>query len=190
MPLLAEFTAVDPASFRKAMSVVCSQVVIATTLVDGRPHATTVTAFASLSLDPPLVSVALDVNSQLLQQARLGQSIGINMLARDQEKLAMRCAGKAPDKLASASWTVSDGLPRIEDVAGWLACAVQDEIVLGDHVLIAARVIAAEVSSPPKAPLVYAGRAFGTHSDWAGPRAGREHPAAYDPIEHWASWTN
>ena len=183
-------SAVDAASFRSVMSIVCSQVVIATALVDSRPHGTTVTAFASLSLEPPLISVALDVNSQLLQQVRLGQGIGINMLARGQEQLAIQCAGKGPDKFAAASWSVSGGLPRIDDVAGWLACAVDDEILLGDHVLVVARVLAAEVSSPAQAPLVYAGRAFGTHSDWLGQAPGWERTLAYEPLDRWASWTN
>ena len=182
--------AVDAASFRTVMGVVCSQVAIATALVDGRPHGTTVTAFASLSLDPPLISVALDERSQLLQQVRLGQGIGVNLLARGQEDLAMRCAGKDPDKFASISWSASDGLPKIDDVAGWLACAVQDEILLGDHVLIVARVVAAEVPDPPRAPLVYAGRAFGTHSDWLEPAGGPKRVLAYEPLDHLVHWTN
>lgn len=189
MPQQISPTAVDAASFRAVMSIVCSQVVVATTLVDSRPHGTTVTAFASLSLEPPLVSVALDVNSQLLQQVRLGQGIGINLLARGQEELAIRCAGKGPDKFAAVSWSVSDGLPRIDDVAGWLACAVADEILLGDHVLIVARVLAAQVPSPPRAPLVYAGRAFGTHSDWLG-QAGQPRTLTYEPLDHLTDWTN
>jgi flavin reductase (DIM6/NTAB) family NADH-FMN oxidoreductase RutF len=190
MPQPVKRIAVDAAAFRTVMSIVCSQVVIATTLADSRPHGTTVTAFASLSLEPPMVSVALDENSQLLQQVRLGQGIGINLLARGQEQLALRCAGKGPDKFASVSWSVSDGLPRIDDVAGWLACAVDDEILLGDHVLIVARVLAAEIPSPARAPLVYAGRAFGTHSDWLGQVPGRERTLAYEPLDRWADWTN
>lgn len=181
---------VDAASFRSVMGVVCSQVVIATALADGRPHGTTVTAFASLSLDPPLVSVALDERSQLLQHVRLGRGIGVNLLARGQEDLALRCAGKGPDKFASVSWSLSGGLPRIDAVAGWLACDVQDEILLGDHVLIVARVVAADVADPPQAPLVYAGRAFGTHSDWLEPARDHQHVLAYEPLSHLASWTN
>jgi flavin reductase (DIM6/NTAB) family NADH-FMN oxidoreductase RutF len=129
---------------------------------------TTITAFSSLSLEPPLVAVALDEHSQLLRQVRLSQRVGINLLARGQEKLALSCAGKAPDKFSSAAWSLSGGLPRINEVAGWLACEVQEEILLGDHVLIVARVVAGAVSGSAQAPLVYAGRAFGTHSDWLG----------------------
>jgi flavin reductase (DIM6/NTAB) family NADH-FMN oxidoreductase RutF len=190
VPELKEFTAVDAASFRTVMGVVCSQVVIATTLVDGMPHGTTITAFASLSLDPPLISVALDERSQLLRQLRLSQRIGINLLARGQEELAVRCAGKEPDKFSSAAWSLSEGLPRIDDVAGWLACEVLQEILLGDHVLIVARVIAGAVSGSAQAPLVYAGRAFGTHSDWLGRSPGQDQLLPYEPLDRWANWTN
>lgn len=190
MPQFAKASTVDAAAFRAVMGVVCSQVVIATTLVDDRPHGTTVTAFASLSLDPPLVSVALDEHSQLLQQVRLRGGIGINLLARDQEELAVRCAGKSPDKFASVPWSVSEGLPRIEGIAGWLACEIEDEILLGDHVLIVARVVAGAVCEDVKAPLVYAGRAFGTHSDWLARRPGDPPPLTYEPLDRWTSWTN
>lgn len=109
MPELKELTDVDAVSFRSVMSVVCSQAVIATTQVDGIPHGTTITAFTSLSFHPPLVSVALDERSQLLRQLRLSRRIGINLLARGQEELALRCASKAPGKFSSAAWSPQRG---------------------------------------------------------------------------------
>lgn len=190
MPEPTGLSAVDSASFRTVMGVVCSQVVIATTLVDGSPHGTTITAFASLSLDPPLISVALDEHSQLLQQVRLSKKIGINLLAQGQEQLALLCAGKDPDKFQTVTWSASEDLPKIDDAVGWLACKVHDEILLGDHVLIVAQVIAGEVSDEARAPLVYAGRAFGTHSDWLNREPDGTHPLVYEPLDQWASWTD
>ena len=52
--------------FRETLSHVPSPVTIVTTLAEGRAHATTVSAFTSLSAEPPLVLVALDRKSDLL----------------------------------------------------------------------------------------------------------------------------
>lgn len=61
---------VEPDLFRSVMATVCSQVVVATTTAYGRAHGTTVTAFSSMSLEPPLVAVSLDRNSLLLAHIR------------------------------------------------------------------------------------------------------------------------
>ncbi|MET7992615.1 flavin reductase [Amycolatopsis sp. NPDC005232] len=57
---------VDGGLFREAMAGVRAPVSIVTTLHDGVPYGTTVSAFAALSADPPLVSVALDTGSRAL----------------------------------------------------------------------------------------------------------------------------
>ena len=48
------------AHFREVMAGVATPVSVVTAISDGRPHGTTVSAFASLSMDPPMVLVALD----------------------------------------------------------------------------------------------------------------------------------
>lgn len=190
MQQLSQRPTVDTTAFRQVMGVVCSQVVIVTTMVGDVPHGTTVTAFASLSLDPPLVSIALDESSKLLQQIRLRGQLGVNLLARGQESLAIRCAGKGRDKFDTVPWTPSQRLPRIDGSAGWLACEVQDEILLGDHVLVVALVTDSEVPAHETAPMVYAGRTFGTHSDWLDRDPQRTHRHDYQPLDQYAEWTN
>jgi hypothetical protein len=57
-------------AFRDLMSAVCAPVTVVTTADEDGPHGTTVSAFASLSLRPPLVTVALDRRSGLLGRWR------------------------------------------------------------------------------------------------------------------------
>jgi len=49
-----------------------------------RPHGTTVSAFASLSLNPPMVLVSLDKSSELLRHVRRILAFGLNILYIDQ----------------------------------------------------------------------------------------------------------
>ena len=80
--------------FRAVMAGVATPVSVVTTLTDGRPHGTTVSAFASLSMDPPMVLVSLDRGSGLLARLAVGGVFGVNVLGRDQAPLALAFARK------------------------------------------------------------------------------------------------
>jgi flavin reductase (DIM6/NTAB) family NADH-FMN oxidoreductase RutF len=125
---------------------------------DDLPHGTTVSAFCSLSVNPPLVLVALDRSSDLLQLVERQRRFGINVLACGQEEVGTACARKGPDKLAGTSWRYDCGLPRIDDSAAWLACDLQDVLDGGDHVIVVGLVTACEAGDAE--PLVYHRRHF------------------------------
>jgi flavin reductase (DIM6/NTAB) family NADH-FMN oxidoreductase RutF len=148
-------------AFREAMAEVCGPVTIVTTMEDGRPHGTTVSAFTSLSLDPPMVSVALDRRSDLLAMVRRTGRLAVNVLSADQELLARRFARKGADKFDGIAWTADDGLPRLPGAIAWLRCSVLPVIEGGDHVIALARVD--QVITLPGQPLTYHRRRFGTH---------------------------
>jgi flavin reductase (DIM6/NTAB) family NADH-FMN oxidoreductase RutF len=144
--------------FRETLSRVPSPVTIVTTLAGGRAHATTVSAFTSLSADPPLVLVALDRNSDLLDLLHRTHRFAVNLLACDQADIGLDCAKKGADKLASVHWHSEDGLPWIEDAAAWLACEVEEILPGGDHEIVIGRVTACETGADE--PLVYHRRRF------------------------------
>src|SRR3954469_19110691 len=81
-------------SFRNVMAGVCTPVSVVTTIADGRPHGTTVSAFASLSMDPPMVQVSLDHGSELLALVRDSGTFGLNVLSSGQSALATMFATK------------------------------------------------------------------------------------------------
>src|SRR5579872_7085844 len=107
---------VDPAAFRAVMGEVCTAVTVVTAMDGSRPHGTTVSAFSSLSLDPPLVLVSLDRGSQLLEVITAAGRFGVNVLSRDQAALAARFATRGPAKFDGVAWRGDSASPRLEGV--------------------------------------------------------------------------
>jgi flavin reductase (DIM6/NTAB) family NADH-FMN oxidoreductase RutF len=149
--------------FRDLMAAVCAPVTVVTTADEAGPHGSTVSAFASLSLRPPLVTVALDRRSALLACILAARRFGVNVLASGDDEIALRFAGSAAhDRFAGVPWTASHGLPRLDGAAGWAECELSQVVDGGDHLLLIGLVTHAE--SRQAAPLVYGHRTFGTHS--------------------------
>jgi flavin reductase (DIM6/NTAB) family NADH-FMN oxidoreductase RutF len=151
--------------FRDFMAGVCAPVTVVTTADDDGPHGATVSSFASLSLCPTLVSVALDRRSGLLARILGTGRFGVNVLASADDELALRFARRDDDRFAQVQWGPSRGLPRLDGAAGWAACDLRQVVEGGDHLLLVALVTHAE--STQRSPLVYGHRTFGTHSRFA-----------------------
>jgi flavin reductase (DIM6/NTAB) family NADH-FMN oxidoreductase RutF len=111
-------------SFREVMAGVCTPVAVVTALTGERPHGTTVSAFASLSLAPPMVTVALDRGSELLRRLAVDSGFGVNVLGSAQAALAGAFARKGSDKFAGVAWEEDTGAPRLAGCPGWLACRI------------------------------------------------------------------
>src|ERR1700730_10967432 len=98
--------------FRDLMAAVCAQVTIVTA-AEGGPFGTTVSAFASLSLRPPMVTVALDGGSRLLEPVLRTGRFGVNVLGHGQEEAARLFARRSVDRFAAVEWHYDHGLPRL-----------------------------------------------------------------------------
>lgn len=147
--------------FREVMAAVATPVSVVTTMAGGVPHGTTVSAFTSLSMDPPSVLISLARASNLLHRIRETRRFGLNVLASTQAALATRFASKCDDRFQDVDWALDHGSARLRGAANWLACHVTDLLDGGDHIIVLGRVMAADSSA--EAPLVYYRRAFGTH---------------------------
>lgn len=148
-------------AFRQAMGNVAAAVSVVTVLHDGEPHGTTVSAFASLSMEPPMLLVSLDQRSALLGKLRLGSVVGVNVLAAHQDQVALRFAGKGDEKFDGIPWSVEDGAPALVDRHAWVSMSVGQLVRAGDHTLVLGNVLAADASA--NAGLTYWQRTFGTH---------------------------
>lgn len=150
---------VPPEAFRETLgSFPTGLTVVTTTNAEGKPHGTTVSAFSSLSLDPPLVLVALGRSSDLLRELQSTGRFGVNVLAAGQEDVGMSCGRKGPDKLAGVRWYDDDGLPHVAGSAAWLACDVQELLPGGDHLIVVGFVTACDVGDSE--PLIFHRRGF------------------------------
>ncbi|WP_405666959.1 flavin reductase family protein [Streptomyces sp. NBC_01166] len=154
-------------AFRDVMAAVASPVAVVTALDGTRPYGTTVSAFVSLSLTPPMVLVSLDERSRLLAVVRRSGRFGVNVLGAHHADLASAFARSGPDKFDGIDWSPSGGLPRLPDNAAWIAAEVDDCVDAGDHTVLLARVTAAELGEGFLRPLTYHRRSFGAHTPLA-----------------------
>jgi flavin reductase (DIM6/NTAB) family NADH-FMN oxidoreductase RutF len=158
-------------AFRDVMASVCAPVAVVTSMACGIPHGTTVSAFASLSMEPPMVLACLDRGSELLALLRRTGRFGLNVLASTQSQLALNFARKGgAGKFADVPWYTDGEVPRIPGAAGFLACAVDQIVPGGDHVIVMGRALIADAAGVP--PLTYHNRGFGTHAALAAPAGG------------------
>lgn len=148
-------------SFREAMAHVSAPVSIVTTTRDGVPYGSTVSAFASLSVHPPMVLLALDNRGSLIGHIRASGRLGLNVLSAGQEALARRFATPGlSNRFEGVEWADDNGLPRLAGTTDWLRC---DRLVFepgGDHTVLLATVSAADTSGLPA--LTYYLRRFGS----------------------------
>jgi flavin reductase (DIM6/NTAB) family NADH-FMN oxidoreductase RutF len=145
---------------RTVMADVATPVAVVTAYDEG-PRGSTVSAFTSLSMDPPMVLVALSRSSDTLAAIRASGRFGLNVLASEQHDVARQFASRGGDKFAGVPWSYTNEGARIDGSAGWVACEVAGLVDGGDHVVVTGLVIDAEGRETD--PLTYHRRAFGTH---------------------------
>ncbi|WP_234347799.1 flavin reductase family protein [Streptomyces specialis] len=152
-------------AFRDLMAGVCAPVTIVTATAEHLPFGATVSSFASLSLRPPMITVALDRGSAVLSRITATRRFGVNVLGRGQDDLAVLFARRGADRFTGTDWHFDHGLPRLGAAPGWLVCDVADVVEGGDHLLLLGTVAHGRATLAP--PLVYGFRTFGTHSAYA-----------------------
>ncbi|GAA4659638.1 flavin reductase family protein [Gordonia humi] len=148
-------------AFREVMAHVCTPVAVITAIDGDRAHGTTVSAFSSLSMNPPMMMVSLDRASDLLAIIRRTGGFGVNVLAHHQDAEALRFARKGDDEFEGIEWTTTSGVPRLTESSGWVACRAASFVDGGDHVVVFGDIVDADHATAE--PLTYHARAFGTH---------------------------
>lgn len=151
----------DPGVVRTAFAQFPSGVaVLAAHLDDGR-HALVASSFmVGVSLEPCLVSVAVQQSSETWERIRHAPSIGISILGRGQGKLTRQLASKdrASRFAQVATETTETDAVFIEDAALWLECAVHDVFAAGDHWMVLLEVHRLGVGDSE--PLIWHGARF------------------------------
>ncbi|MET0553374.1 MAG: flavin reductase family protein [Vicinamibacteria bacterium] len=128
-------SAVDAQAFRQALGQFASGVTVVTTEGPDGPLGLTVTAFSSLSLDPPLVLVCIDRRSEAHAGFERG-AFAISLLAEGQEPVSQRFAWGGAAKFAGGGLlTGESGLVLVEGALAHLECRVHASMPGGDHVI-------------------------------------------------------
>lgn len=142
-------------------------VTVVTTLADGRPAGITVNALSSVSLEPPLVMVALDRSRFITPLVREHGRYAVNVLGDGQQAMS-DCFAHAAVKpgredFCGAAWSPGPtGLPLLDGAIATLECTIVETFSAGDHDLFIGRVDAldddASLDSP--GPLLYFRRRY------------------------------
>jgi flavin reductase (DIM6/NTAB) family NADH-FMN oxidoreductase RutF len=137
--------------FRRALGHFATGVTVITVEREpGHVHGMTANSFASVSLDPPLVSICVDHRARTLPLVKEKQRFGVNVLKQDQQAFSEFFAGleqgrEAQQRLGvSFRWT-QDRIPLIENVLCQLSCKLAGLHVAGDHTIVIAEVESAQL---------------------------------------------
>lgn len=151
MPITSE-------QFREALRHFPSGVTIVTIKAGEERHGLTVSAFVSVSPEPPLIAVMIDQRHHaypLLETE--GAVFAVNILRQDQEELSNRFAWvKDEDRFAKGDWSIAEtGAPVLQSAAAWMDCTIRDRFPAGTHTVYVGEIQASRVPEPDVQPLVY-----------------------------------
>lgn len=107
--------------------------VVGFTQPGGGPRGITVNSFTSVSMDPPLILVALQRTVPSHDLLR-GRCFTVNVLGAEQRELALHFAGKPRPSLRPV-WADGEHAPRIAGSLCYFECTPWAEYDGGDHTL-------------------------------------------------------
>lgn len=148
-------TGLEPASLRKAFGEYPSGVVCVAGHAGGQLVGIAASSFISVSLDPPLVSIAVAKTSNTWPLLREPSRLGVSVLADDHDEICRQLAGPAESRFSGLPVTVTgDGAVLLANALCAYDCSVEEEISAGDHWIVLLRLHAVERSEVGN-PLVF-----------------------------------
>jgi len=153
---------IQPEDFRDVLRHFPAGVTLVTVKAGGEQHGLTVSAFASVSPEPPLILVCIDHKGRAHELFERPDAVfAVNILRDDQEEISNRFAFSKEDRFAVGNWTTAEtGAPIFEDALAWLDCTVYSRHTAGTHTIYIGQVQASSVVAPDTPPLVYWNRAY------------------------------
>jgi flavin reductase (DIM6/NTAB) family NADH-FMN oxidoreductase RutF len=150
----------DPWLYRRTCAQFATGITVVTTLdANGHPHGMTVNSFSSVSLDPPLVLVSIDLRNAILGHFISSSFFAINVLAEHQEELSRRFSSASENRFFNLAWRPGiSGAPVLEGVLARLECSVVKTFEAGDHTVLIGEVKRAEYTEGR--PLVFFDSAY------------------------------
>lgn len=145
----------DPDTFRSILGRFASGVTVVTIRgPDGDDHGMTVSAFASVSLVPPLVLACIDTKADMHPMLERVQTFGVSILAASQEALSRRFSDALPDRFDGIGYRRgTSGVVLLDDSLATLECTIESRHLAGDHTIVVGQV--EEGTMRHAAPLLY-----------------------------------
>ena len=128
--------------------------VVTTKARDGSDEGMTVSAFCSVSLDPPLVLICIEKTASAYDALITAPGFVVNILSATQEQIARRFSIVDIDRFDGVGYSRSqNGLAVLDDVVGIIECATVAMHDAGDHTIIVGEVEATRAQNGT--PLLY-----------------------------------
>lgn len=152
----------DVQCLKDAFSRLPSGVVVVTSKSpSGDFSGATVSSFASLSFDPPLISLGLSQRSKTLSAILSHGHFAVHVVAEPQRHIAMRFASDAANKFDAIDYELSPhGVPLLKQFDTCLQCKLEFAQPAGDHQLLIASILRIGLVSRDSAPVAWLQHSF------------------------------
>lgn len=144
---------IDNKTFRQLLGHFASGVTVVTTEDSEGIHGITVSAFLSVSMNPPLILVSIDKRAKMHPRIPAVGRFAVSLLSADQAPYSNHFAGYSPEGLEVRF--VRDGAqtPYLDGALAWLDCTLHQTVESGDHTLYIGQIEAG--ASKDGLPLLY-----------------------------------
>lgn len=152
-------------AFKRAAAMFPSGVAVVTSGYEGLVHGITVSAFSSVSLDPPQVLACVSRWSKLNEMVLKADAFVVSILASDQAHLSDYFATPGREPVGSfldlgiGHSLQATGIPVLHGAAAFFDCAVVMACESGDHSIFIGDVLAAGAEKD-REPLLYYNRGY------------------------------
>ena len=146
---------VEPPQFRQLLGRFATGVTVITCrTAKGDPVGMTANSLSSVSLEPPLVLVAVEKVHEMHGALESATHWVFNILAAEQEALSRRFAGAEPDRFKGVSYRENDrGIVVLDGTVAHIECEKRTAVPGGDHTIFIGLVVGGDVTD--KRPLLY-----------------------------------
>ena len=120
----------------------------------GQPAGMTASSLASVSLEPPLISVCVDHTAELHDLIIAAPEFVVNVLESSQEELSRRFADPHEDRFDGIGYHLGpEGRIRLDGALAHIECERYATYPAGDHTIVIGRVVEGETHDGH--PLLY-----------------------------------
>jgi flavin reductase (DIM6/NTAB) family NADH-FMN oxidoreductase RutF/DNA-binding GntR family transcriptional regulator len=124
----------DKETFRHVIGHFASGVTVLTTRNGDDDFGATASAVSSLSLEPPMLLVCLNIRSSTQQAIHTSRMFGVNILDEDQGIVAERFASPHGKKFEGLNVQRGEGgVPLLADSLAYCECRVREDVLAGTH---------------------------------------------------------
>jgi flavin reductase (NADH) len=157
---------VDSGTFRAIMGSLPTGVCVVSAIdKENEPRGLTCSAVCSLSQDPPLVLVCVNLRKESLHALRDSRGFVVNVLREDRSRVSQLFASRSDSKFDGVFWEPSAvlKLPLLTtDALAYAECRIVADLQVGDHAILVGMIVDGEAPLAGR-PLMYWN---GDYSNW------------------------